>query len=106
MFFLAADLAQQEYFSIFGYAEENLTLPEGEGMDSVISKTFAYLQPHDEPMRLLWIVTRCVTSLPLELLGSLSKLLQGMQHTLLPSKYLKCTMHARKGKNLCPEFTV
>lgn len=62
MFFLAADLAQQDYFSIFGYAEENLTLPKGEGMDSIISKTFAYLQPHDKLMRLLWIVTRSVTT--------------------------------------------
>lgn len=51
MFFLAPDLAQQESFSIFGYAEENCTQPKGEGVDSAISKTFAYLQPRDEPMR-------------------------------------------------------
>lgn len=44
---------------------------------------------------MLWIATRNLPSLPLELLGSLSKLLQGMWHfyTLLPSKYLKGTMH-------------
>lgn len=69
MFILAANLAQQEQSSIFGYAQENpavLKGVKGEGMDLITFETFAYLRPHDDPMR-------TVPSLPLEPLGPLSK---------------------------------
>lgn len=50
MFILAVKLAQQQEFSVFRYAQENLTVPKGEGMDPITFKTFAYLRPHDEPV--------------------------------------------------------
>lgn len=85
MFILTANLAQQEQVSIFSYAQENLTVPKGEGMDSITFKTFAYLRPHYEPMRPLWRDTRTVPSLPLDLFGSLSKSLQWGATFLYPS---------------------
>lgn len=72
MFILAANLTQQEYCSIFGDAQEDVTMPKGEGKDLITFRTFDYFRPHDELMMPLWRAT----SLSLELLGSLSKWLQ------------------------------